>query len=328
MDKSKEIKFEKQNDINKKLFSEFFLDKQIIRFYYFIAKIISNIILAVLYIIITNYRTKNPRICLCAVGKKENLYIQEYVNHYKKLGYTHIYLYDNNDIDGEKFEDILQEEIKSNFVSIINYRGIIGQQCRIYEECYEKNNKNYEWLSFFDLDEFLDIKPYANTIQEFLSNKRYEKCTTIKINFLFYSDNELLYYDNRTLQERFTMALPKHGSNSVIKSIVRGGLHPNYWSLKLNTHTSLFKCNSCNSAGKKVDYKAMLFYPTLKYARLKHYYTKSTEEYANKCKRGSAANVVKWDEKRKKYKYNLYFLYNKKTKEKEILLKKILNMTL
>ena len=79
---------------------------------------------------------------------------------------------------------------------------------------------------------------------------------------------------------------------------------------------------------KKVDYKAMLFYPTLKYARLKHYYTKSTEEYANKSKRGSAANVVKWDEKRKKYKYNLYFLYNKKTKEKEILLKKILNMTL
>ena len=54
MDKSKEIKFEKQNDINKKLFSEFFLDKQIIRFYYFIAKIISNIILAVLYIIINN----------------------------------------------------------------------------------------------------------------------------------------------------------------------------------------------------------------------------------------------------------------------------------
>ena len=72
----------------------------------------------------------------------------------------------------------------------------------------------------------------------------------------------------------------------------------------------------------------MLFYPTLKYARLKHYYTKSTEEYANKCKRGSAANVVKWDEKRKKFKYDLYYYYNKKTKEKEILLKKILNMTL
>ena len=73
-------------------------------------------------------------------------------------------------------------------------------------------------MSFFDFDEFLDVSPYANNIQEFLSNKRYENCTTLKINFYFYSDNELLYYDNRTLKERFTTALPGHSSNSVIIS--------------------------------------------------------------------------------------------------------------
>ena len=169
-----------------------------------------------------------------------------------------------------------------------------------------KNNKNYDWLSYFDFDEFLDVSPYANNIQEFLSNKRYENCTTLKINFLFYSDNELLYYDNRTLKERFTTALPGHSSNSVIKSIVRGGLHPNYWSLQFNAHTSLFKCNS----------------------RLNHYYTKSTEEYANKAKRGEVFGLAKWDEKRKKFKYDLYYYYNKKTKEKDELLRKVLDITL
>ena len=106
--------------------------------------------------------------------------------------------------------------------------------------------------------------------------------------------------------------------------LLRGGLYPNYWSLKFNSHTSLFKCNSCNSNGEKVDYKAMNFAPALKYARLKHYYTKSTKEYVNKCTRGEVYDLVKWDEKRKKFKYNLYFLYNKKTKEKEELLRKVL----
>ena len=262
------------------------------------------------------------------MGKRENLYAKEFVDHYKQLGYSHIYIYDNNDIDGEKFEDVLQDEIKSNFVSIINFRGIIGKQCRIYRDCYAKNNKNYDWLSFFDFDEFLDIKPKANTIKEFLTNKRYEKCTIIKINFLFYSDNELLYYDNRTVQERFTKPLRRHGSNGFVKTTVRGGLTPNYWSVKCGIHTSSFKCYACNSAGKKVSYKAQAIWPSFKYARLKHYYTKSTEEYANKCSRGSASSKVRWTKRRKKFKYRLYFTYNKKTEEKKQLLKKVLNITL
>ena len=160
-----------------------------------------------------------------------------------------------------------------------------------------------------------------------MSNKRYENCTTIKTNFLFYSDNELLYYDNRSLQERFTTPLKKHSNNYFVKTTVRGGLIPNYWSVRCMIHTSAFKCYSCNANGKKVSYKTMGFWPKFKYARLRHYYTKSTEEYANKCKRGSASNRVTWNNRRKKFKYNLYFVYNKRTKKKEKLLRKVLNMT-
>ena len=331
METNKLIKHAKQSEkfVLKKSSSKFSSFEINFEFdYIFIIKAISNIILLFLYNVIIKYTKKNPRICLCTVGKMENLYAKEFVDHYKQLGYSHIYIYDNNDVDGEKFEDVLQEEIKPNFVSIINFRGIIGKQCRIYRDCYAKNNKNYDWLSFFDFDEFLDIKPKANTIKEFLTNKRYEKCTIIKINFLFYSDNELLYYDNRTVQERFTKPLRRHGSNGFVKTTVRGGLTPNYWSVKCGIHTSSFKCYACNSAGKKVSYKAQAIWPSFKYARLKHYYTKSTEEYANKCSRGSASSKVRWTKRRKKFKYKLYFTYNKRTEEKKQLLKKVLNMTL
>lgn len=174
------------------------------------------------------------------MGKEENLYAKEYVNHYKKLGYNHIFLYDNNDINGEKFEEILKEEVNEGFVSIINYRGYRGEkgklggpQLVIYYDCYEKNKNNFDWLSFFDFDEFLELKPRKISIQEFLNNKRYKFCQNIKINFLFYSDNELLYYDKRPVQQRFIFPLLNHSNNSVIKSTIRGGLKENYWKISL-----------------------------------------------------------------------------------------------
>ncbi len=276
-----------------------------------------------------NLITKPPKvsICLCVIAKKENLYAKEYVNHYKKLGYKHIYIYDNNDSNDEKFEDVIKDEINSGFVTIINIRGMSKGQCYAYNDCYEKYNKLYNWMSFFDFDELLSLKK-EKTIQKFLSSLRYEQCVTIKINFLFYSDNELLYYDNRTLQERFTKALYNHPSNYWLKVTVRGGLKTNYWSVKCTPHTSHSDYPSCNSEGRRIKFNSGAHKPNFNYAALNHYYTKSTEEYLIKSFRGSALNKVHWTEKRKKFKFNLYFHYNKRTKEKEQLLKRLFNTTL
>jgi ABC-type branched-subunit amino acid transport system substrate-binding protein len=51
------------------------------------------------------------KVALCAIAKNENLYIREWVNWYKKLGVSKIFLYDNNDIDGEHFEDVISDYI-------------------------------------------------------------------------------------------------------------------------------------------------------------------------------------------------------------------------
>ena len=273
-----------------------------------------------------NKKNKDIKACLCSIGKRENLYAKEYVNHYKKIGYNHVYIYDNNDEDGEKFEDVLQDEINSNFVTIVNIRGKIKGQCYVYIDCYEKHHKEYDWLSFFDMDEFLEVK--ANNIQEFLTSPRYDKCVVIKINFLFYSDNELLYYDNRTLEERFTKALYHHGNNAWSKVTVRGGIKENYWSIGCTPHTSKFQVTNCNSAGHIIRYKQGAVRPNFNFAYLKHYYTKTAEEYVIKSSRGSAFSKVVWNQNRKLFKFRLFFVYNKRTKEKVKLLKKLFNMTL
>ena len=230
------------------------------------------------------------------------------------------------EINDEKFEDVLKDEINSNLVTIVNIRGMSKGQCFAYIDCYKKHHKDYNWLSFFDMDEFLEIK--ANNIQEFLNNSRYDKCVVIKTNFLFYSDNELLYYDNRTLEERFTKPLYKSYSNAWTKVTVRGGINENYWSIGCTPHTSKFNVINCNSAGKIIGYGGGSTKPNFTYASLKHYYTKTAEEYFIKSSRGSALNKVAWDKNRKLYKFRLFFYYNRKTKEKVELLKKLFNMTL
>ena len=58
------------------------------------------------YKLIKNQRIKDLKVCLCTLGKNENRYIREFVEFYKNYNVDQIYLYDNNDIDGERFEDV------------------------------------------------------------------------------------------------------------------------------------------------------------------------------------------------------------------------------
>lgn len=176
-----------------------------------------------------NKKIKTIKVCLCSIGKNENLYVKEFINHYKELGYNHIFIYDNNDINGERFSDVLMSEIKRDFVSVINYIGFRGKynssQIDTYYDCYKKNNKNYNWLSFYDFSEFLELNLKNITIQEFLSDKRYKNCINVKVNWVRYSSyEETLYYEDKPLQERFNKTLLGHISNIHIKSTVRGRL--------------------------------------------------------------------------------------------------------
>ena len=127
------------------------------------------IFIIILFVFPKNKKKKKLKVCLCTIGKQENLYIKEFVIHYKKLGYNHIFIYDNNDINGERIDSIINN---SDFISIIDYRGYRNKknnsQYEAFYDCYKKNNRKFDWLSFFDLDEFLEIIPNNQTIQEFL----------------------------------------------------------------------------------------------------------------------------------------------------------------
>lgn len=76
---------------------------------------------------------------VCCIAKDENLYIREWVEHYKNIGFTNVVIYDNNDEDDEQFDEVIEDYIKSGFAIIENFRGEKDcQQLRAYQNCYDK----------------------------------------------------------------------------------------------------------------------------------------------------------------------------------------------
>jgi hypothetical protein len=275
----------------------------------------------------TIYDVKKQKngICLCTIGKNENLYIREFVEYYYSLGINKIIIYDNNDLNGERFEDIIKDFIKIKFVDIIDIRGLSSMQIPIYNYCYQKNKGLYDWIGFLDFDEYLFIKNISN-VDYYFYNKNFKKCQLIFFNWLVFNDNELIKYDNRKLQDRFNTSTKFFQG----KSFVRGGFNnlliPSTLIPGINIHYF------CDSKGNRIYPKS--FVPNLKeidpIAYIRHYYTKTVEEFCLKITKGNAhfhknhfgyADVLK-------SRINLFFMFNKVTPYKIQKLEKCSNINL
>ena len=115
------------------------------------------------------------KICVCTPCKKENRYIREFVEFYKNWGVDKIFLYDNNEKDGEKIDEVINDYIKNGFVEIYDWRGKTQVLMNMMDDCYQKNNEKYDWLLFYETDEFLHLKNYTN-IKKFLNEDKFDNC--------------------------------------------------------------------------------------------------------------------------------------------------------
>jgi len=273
------------------------------------------------------------KIAVCTIGKNENLYIKEWVDYYKNLGINKIFIYDNNDVDGERFEDVINDYIETGFAKIYDTRGKIVStknhleqlngmtlQGQVYRDCYYKNYKNFNWIFFFDIDEFLCIDFKYNNIFEFLND--YNDYDGIKIQWRMYGDNGKLHYENKPVIERFKNKKNMNFRN-VVKTILKCKTYD--FDLLFNAHgplnKELFIVNLIrkrishfyldNSTSNNKPYKNLPVY-------LDHFYSKSTEEYIKrKYNKTSAAHgkLKSWNFSLKSVK-DRYFAYNKVTNDK------------
>ena len=277
------------------------------------------------------------KVALCCIGKNENRYIREYIDHYRTVGVDKIFLFDTNDPDGERFEEIIQPEIDSGFVEITDYRGEKVCQLRAYQECYDKHGGEYNWIMFIDCgDEYWRSDVYKD-IKEFLSQKRFEPFDMIHVNLQTFGDCGQLRYEDKPLKERFLNPLPHNVAiafidkgipeNFHVSSIIRGGRIV-YWMSTPHTPHPSKHLSCCNTIGIAVNPQSPLaayerYANIFAFARFDHYTFKSVEEYALKIKRGFPDQATSY-EKLKCLVEDRFFRANERTDEKEKLFNEIL----
>lgn len=259
---------------------------------------------------------------LCCIGRLENQYIREYVEYYKSIGFTNICLYDNNRDGEDDFHDVIGDYIDSGYVILKDYRNITTPcQFMAYNECYAEYGDKYDWIAFFDIDEYLFMNQ-GYSISTLLSDKRYDGYKMIHFNWLMFGDCDLVYNDGRPLISRFTTplnidALCEYGFPETfhIKSVIRGGLGKITFGPTPHTVRDVDSC--CNSYGIACDPKSPFTPYDFRVGGLLHFSTKTAEEYSNKVNRGFCDG----NPNTKRSLVELFFKRNKVTKEKVDLFK-------
>ena len=245
-------------------------------------------------------------VATCA--KNENAYIREWIQHYLDLNFDKIIICDNNDDDS--LLNVISDYIEQGAVEVFDCRGlslpdfqseIMGMIC---------SEGNYKWCAYFDCDEFLELNSY-NDIKQYLYDKDGD---SLAFNWMMFDSNRVIKYEPQNVQERFPMPyFPLMNiENTFVKSIVRGG-HFRYSKMFTNGVHMFRRADGCNmlynfggcflttQVDKNLQSSAVINY---KEGYIKHYYTKSFNEWLCKSKRG-------WGDVKKELTASRFFrLYN------------------
>lgn len=207
-------------------------------------------------------------IALVCIAKNEDLYLSEWINYHYKLGFDHIFIYQN--------DWRWNVSVRHPGAHYLEMDGPC-QQISAYNDFLKTYGKNYEWVAFLDVDEFLVLKKH-DSAKRFL--RSFDGAPAVGINWALFGDNNqcapILDY---SCLRRFTKR--NRDLISLIKSIVRPslvkvtGIHGPDGVDIIGANGSMFR-GSENPLGD------------LGVAQVNHYFCKTIMEFNAKRLRGRA----------------------------------------
>jgi hypothetical protein len=231
------------------------------------------------------HKDHNLLIALVCIAKEEDRTIQEWISYHKKIGFTKIFIYEND----------WKCKIDDNALVKIPFNGK-NKILQAYNSWLREYKKLFDWVCFLDCDEFLVLKKH-NNINEFI--QEYKNPTGIAINwFMFGSMGQIYNEKNRnSLLKRFIYRDKK--SDKHIKTI----LNTKSNGMMVNPHcpsVSIFDTN------KKIIRSPFNTNGPTDIVQINHYFYKSFEEWKQRVKRGQADMCVRKIEQwtKKKYEHN------------------------
>ena len=213
------------------------------------------------------------RTAVVCIAKNEDRYIKEWAEYHLKLGFTSVYINQNNWRCDLEMPNV--------------FKGIIDGKARQIA-CYNKflrKQKSYDWVAFIDVDEFIVLSKHSN-ITEFIEwmLATHGPTEAMVLYWTFFGDNGIKEDDgSKGTLKRFT----KRGeSNRHYKSIINGKIKNARF---INPHEG-------NKPAKDISGKAPVrmsvpniagSYP-VDVAKINHYYSKTRKEFEKKVARGRA----------------------------------------
>eukprot|EP00887_Chlorella_sp_A99_P002865 scaffold6.g2865.t1 len=111
-----------------------------------------------------------PSVALCLLARDEwPEDLDEWLQHYKRLGVSKVYLYDNNSSTPLFASPAVMRHIRRGFLQYRQFERWLHPKLReeryrqtaIYNQCLEDYGRRHDWMGFFDLDEFVILRGEA-----------------------------------------------------------------------------------------------------------------------------------------------------------------------
>lgn len=247
------------------------------------------------------------KVAVCAIMKNNYRYFEEWVEHYLHLGFDNVIIYDNNDVADHR-------QFKTKHLSqviIINYRGVWNGQLQAYQECYERFGDYYDWIAFFDSDEYLILNQWHNVkemLYEFPDND------LLAINWLNYGDMGVIKRNMSIPVNKFFTKPSKMGNEFYhYKQFIRTCIP----ELEIHQHSVISKLDLVRTDvnHQSVPLEEFRTYTFLDKAYIKHVLTKTLTEYIEeKAFNGKPTGVP---DKTNQKSFGYFFDINEHTAEKD-----------
>ena len=266
------------------------------------------------------------KIALVTITRLGNKYLREFVEYYLNIGVDKIYFYDNNRWREENVMDVVSDYVNNGLVEVIYFGNAEGRIQEIaYQDFYNNHGNEYDWICYFDDDEYVVINSNEN-LKKFLSNPMFCDKNGVSFPMINYSDSGVIVNNKNTRLDVYTQIKNrgKIWANSFYKTIIRGGLNVTYIIGKYegddNIYDNSFHVpvvdlkvynNIVDCDGNEVTYWVTMNETYNGY--LKHIPTGCIDDFINmkmkRCWPGPERTDVKFD-------YEYFSKYNNPTNEK------------
>ena len=220
------------------------------------------------------------QVIVCAIAKREDLYVDEWVTYYiYGLEVDHVHIFDNSD---ENTLLALPDRYPGK-VSVYHAPGP-GMQVPVYNMMKTKVDASPDlWCAFLDIDEFIVLKRHE-TLAQLLED--YEDCSGLVLNWVLFGDSGHTDYSAAPVTERFTRR--ERDVNLHVKSIVN---LQKISAMGASPHEATYHTGNAVDTSRKVVQGPFNKQGPSDVAVIHHYFGKSRGEFMLKRARGTATSA-------------------------------------